>query len=164
MPRIHSSDFVLINLEGEDSFVFELFPTEISTTDRANWEPQDVTIGTKPIYYANGEPRRISVPEAYLDGARTNEPINDQIVALRALKNEIARLGRPPALLAVWGSEQHRCVLEEVTIARNFFSNEGEPLRARVGLQLIEIQEQRESVRSTVKPVDDIDPRRDIGG
>ena len=163
MPRIHSDNFVLINLEGRDSFVFDLFPKEIQGTDRANWEPQDVTIGMKPLFYANREPRRVSVPELYLDGTRTGESVNDQIDALRSLKDELPSIGRPPALLAVWGARQQRCVLEEVTITEELFWSEGNPMRARVSLQLLELQEQREAVHSTVKDVADIDPRRDIG-
>lgn len=164
MPRIHSDNFVLINLEGQDSFVFDFFPREIQGTDRANWEPQDVTIGMKPLFYANREPRRLSVPEVYLDGTLTGESVGEQIDALRALRLELPKLGRPPALLAVYGDRQLRCVLEEVTITEEAFWSEGNPLRARVSLQLIELQEWSEFVNSTVTPLDDFDFRRDIGG
>src|SRR3954454_9659422 len=104
-----SGKFALISLETSDSFVFELFPREIQGTDRANWEPQDVTIGTKPLFYANNEPRRMSVPELWLDGARSSQTLNEQLTALRALKNVVQKKGAPPALLAVWGDQQLRC-------------------------------------------------------
>ena len=42
--------FVLISLETPDSFIFDLFPNEIQGTDRTNWEEQDVSIGTKPLF------------------------------------------------------------------------------------------------------------------
>lgn len=153
--RMHADKFVLINLEGLDSFVFDLFPQEVERNDRANWPSQDVTVGMKPIFYANREPGRISVPEVYLDGSRTNTPINEEIDALTALKDEIALLGRPPALLVQYGSRQHRCVMEEVTVTEEFFSADGEPLRARVRLQLLELQLPGEAVNSNVKPVPD---------
>jgi hypothetical protein len=158
MTRIHSDNFVLIHLEGANSFVFEFFPKEIQSTDRSNWEVQDISRGVKPLFYANSEPRRIQVPELVLDGTRTNEVINDQIDALRLLKTEVASLGRPPALLAVWGDRQQRCVMEECTVTETFFTPGGNPLRARVSLQLVELQEENAAVSSTVKEVEEIDP------
>jgi hypothetical protein len=152
---------VLINLEGGGSFFFDYFPREIQTTDRANWEPQDTTIGTKPLFYGNSDPRRISIPELLLDRSKSSESIKQDIVVLLALKQEIPKLGRPPALLAIWGDEEHRCVLEEVTITRNWFSAEGNPERAKVSLQLLQLQEERESVDVVVR--DDIDVESGIG-
>jgi hypothetical protein len=163
MPRIHSDNFVLINLEGRDSFVFEFFPNEIQGTDRANYEQQDTTIGMKQLFYANRDPRRLSAPELIL-GARADAPIGEEIDALRALQNELPKTGAPPALLAAYGSRQLRCVLEEITITENFFTPEGDPLRARVSLNLIELQEEGTAVDVNIHEVDDIDSRRDIGG
>jgi len=132
----------LINLEGGDSFVFQFFPTDIDTTRRANWEPQDTTIGTKPIFYGNRDPKRISVPQLWLDGSDTNESVTPDILALFALQNEVAPRGRPPALLAAWGDRQERCVLEEVVIGEKFFAEVGgHPIRATVSLQLLELQQ-----------------------
>ena len=146
-----SGKFALISLETPDSFMFDYFPREIQGTDRANYEAQDVTRGTKPLFYSSSEPRRIQVPELTLDGTRTGESIGDQIDRLRALKNETKQTGAPPALLAIWGDRQQRCVMEEVMIAENFFTPAGDPLRARVSLQLVELQEEGEAVSSTVK-------------
>lgn len=149
--------FVLINLEGADSFFFDFFPKEIQTTERAVWEPQDVTIGKKPIFYANREPKRISVPEVVLDRTDARESIKEDIEALGALQVEVANLGRPPALLAIWGDEQYRCVLEELTVNRTWFSPDGNPERASVSLQLLELQEDVESVDVVVTDVDEDD-------
>lgn len=147
--------FVLINLEGAGSFFFDFFPKEIQTTGRVTWEPQDVTIGVKPLFYANRDPRRISVPEVVLDRTDTLESIKRDIENLEALQAEDPKLGRPPALLAIWGDEQFRCVLEEVTINRKWFSAEGNAQRAMVSLQLLELQEERsESVEVIVRDVD----------
>ena len=145
--------FVLISLETPDSFVFDRFPNQIQSTDRANWEEQDVSIGTKPLFYSSTEPRKISVPELMLDSTRDGGDIGDQIDRLRKLKQE-TKSGAPPALLAIWGDRQQRCVMEEVTIAETFFTPAGDPLRARVSLQLVELQEQHEVVTSSVSPLD----------
>jgi hypothetical protein len=147
---------VLINLEGAGRFFFDVFPKDINTTNHANWEPQDITIGTKPLFYANREPKKISIPEVVLDRTKTQESIKDDIANLEALQSEDPTLGRPPALLAIWGDEQYRCVLEEVTINRKWFSPEGNPQRASVSLQLLELQEERESVDVVVR--DDVGP------
>jgi hypothetical protein len=147
--------FVLINLEGAGSFFFDYFPKEIQTTGRATWEPQDITIGVKPLFYANRDPKRITVPEVMLDRTETGESIKPDIDALEELQKEVLTLGRPPALLAIWGDEQYRCVLEEVTINRRWFSDEGNPQRASVSLQLLELQEEKESVDVVVR--DDFD-------
>jgi len=150
---VKSDSFVLIKLEGGESFVFQLFPAEIQTTARVNWEPQDTTIGMKPIFYANRDGIRISVPEVWFDKTDTNESIAPDIDALHALRNENPRTGRPPTLRASWGDEGYRCVLEEVTISRKMFSGDGLPLRASVSLQLLELQNEREDVTSTVTDV-----------
>lgn len=142
--------FVLINLEGKGSFIFDLFPREIQTARRVTWEPQEITRGTKPLFYGNRDPKRISVNEVVFDGTELNQSIEPQITALYALQNEDAQLARPPVLLAVWGDRQERCVLEDVTIAEKFFSPDGVPLRAVVSLQLIEVQEQGEATSLTV--------------
>jgi hypothetical protein len=140
-------NFVLINLEGPDPnamamFVFDFFPSKIQSTDRANWEAQDTTIGVKPLFYGNREPRKLSVTELVLDATDTiGDSITPQINALRNLQVE-TRNGTPPALLAVWGDEQLRCVLEEVQIERQFFDKRGMPTRAQVSLQLVELQEE----------------------
>src|SRR6266567_752320 len=103
-----SGKCALISLESAAHFIFELFPAEIQSTDRANWEAQDVTRGTKPLFYSSSEPRRISVPDLVIDGSRDSQTINDQIDALRELKNELPNTGAPPALLYVYGDRQQR--------------------------------------------------------
>ena len=152
--------FVLINLEGKGTFVFDLFPREIQTSRRVVWEPQDVTRGTKPLFYGNREPKRITVNEVVLDGTELNVSIEPEITALYALQNEDAVLRRPPVLLAVWGDRQERCVLEEVSIIEKFFSPDGEPLRAVISLQLVEVQEQGEATGVTVN--DEVEAPSDV--
>lgn len=167
--------FVLISLETTDSFIFDLFPTRdqgIQSTDRANWEEQDVTIGTKPLIYSSKQPRKISVPELILDGSRTNESIGPKIDALRKLGlehkrkvivNGVTKISNaaPPALLAIWGDRQERCVMEELVVTETVFTKNGDPLRARISLQLVEIQKVREVVTSSAIPLDDGPP---VGG
>lgn len=142
--------FVLVNLEGAGTFVFVFFPREFQRSRRATWDPQDVTIGTKPLFYGNRDPKRITVNEVWLDKTSLNESIGPDIQALFALQDEDPKSGRPPALLAIWGDQQERCVLEEITITEKWFSSDGEPQRASVMLQLLELQEEGESTSVVV--------------
>lgn len=151
--------FQLVNLEGPGSFIFRFFPHTNRSDDRANWEAQDTTIGTKPLFYANSEPRRLSFDELWLDvsdGFAAFDSITEDIKALRALKTEIAKTGAPPVLLAIWGDRQERVVLEQLTIEEQFpFARNGNPMRAKVSLQLLELA-QSEEVSVTVN--DEFDP------
>ena len=130
----------LINLEsGDAAFVFQFFPASLSTTDRANWNAQETTVGVKPLFYANREPRRIEFLELYLDSTDTNESLTDDLKRLKDLFEETEK-GMPPALLAVWGDRRERCVLEEISIEEKFFNASGEPTRAQIKMSLIQLQ------------------------
>jgi contractile injection system tube protein len=144
---------VLISLETPDAFVFNLFPNKVQSTDKANWEPQDVSIGTKPLFYGNRDPRRIAVPECWLDGTEKGESITPQINALRKLLDE-TKNGTPPALLLIYGDRQERCVLSDLSIEEQFFDRDGSPLRATVNLTLLQLQEESESVSVVVREAD----------
>jgi hypothetical protein len=131
---------VLINLEGPGDVSFRRFPPGIETNVRANWQPQEVTVGTKPLYFANRDPRQIRFDELLLD-SDTGESITPDINALLLLAEEVEGLGRPPALLAQWGDRQERCVLNDMTILEQFFLGDGTPIRARVSLTLLQFQD-----------------------
>jgi hypothetical protein len=133
--------FALINLTNQDSFVFQFFPKENRTTDRANWNAQDTTIGTKPLFYANREPRLLEFQELYLDNTDTNESLTPTINQLRSLMDEVEQRGTPPPLLAVWGDRNERCVLQDLNVEEIAFDfTSGAPLRVRISLSLLQIQ------------------------
>lgn len=141
--RVSSQDgkFVVINLCGGGTFVFDFFPTApITLGRRANWPEQDTTIGTKPLFYSNRDPRKLDVQEVWLDKTFTNESITPQIEALMALQNEICE-GTPPPVLVLWGDRQERAVLEDIRVEEMFHHQSGYPMRARVTLSFKEIQE-----------------------
>jgi hypothetical protein len=154
MGLIQTGKFALIILPRAGTFIFDLFPAKIETQRRANWEPQDITTGTKPIFYGNRDPKRLTVNEVWLDTTMTGESLKSQIDGLERLQEETAE-GAPPALLAMWGDEKLTCVLEELTINRVFFDPTGDPLRAQANLTLVEFQERSESVDVQIRDVDD---------
>ncbi len=134
------SSFALINLESNESFVFNFFPAEIETSRRANWERAN-TATRQYLSFANLEPKRVDVPELWLDGTRSNQSLTPTIKRLYELQ-ELGREGAPPALLVSWGDRDERVILEEVRITElQPFDAGGNPLRARVSLTLIEVQE-----------------------
>lgn len=133
------AQLTLINLEGEGSYTFQFFPAKSLGTDRANWEPQNMTIGVKLLFYSNRDPRVTTFDELYLDGTDQNVSLTPDIIILRSLMEETAN-GTPPALLAVWGDRKERCVLEELEIEEIFYSRLGEPLRLKIRLSLLQLQ------------------------
>lgn len=130
---------ILINLENQGAFVFEFSPASLRTSDRANWQPQETTVGVKPLFYMNREPRQIEFPEVYLDNTMTGESLTGKIEELRMLLEETEK-GTPPVLLVGWGDRNERCVLEELSIEECFFNSANEPTRARVSLSFLQIQ------------------------
>ena len=132
--------FGLINLCGGGAFFFDWFPTApIELSRRANWPEQDTTIGTKPLFYANRDPRHLDVREVWLDRSDTNDSIKPQMDALLALQDETCE-GTPPPLLAVWGDRQERVILEEVRFEEVLHARPGHPVRARCSLTFKELQ------------------------
>lgn len=132
--------FALVNLTNQDSFVFQYFPKENRTNNRSNWNPQETTVGVKPLLYGNRDPRQLEFHELYLDNTETNESLTPDLKKLRALMEETEGRGTPPPLLAIWGDRNERCVLEDLTIEEIFFNTDGSPTRARISMTLLEIQ------------------------
>jgi hypothetical protein len=134
--------FVVIALGGPGVIIFDWFPSPspgIGLSRRANWQEQETTIGTKPLFYMNRDPRKLDVQEVWLDKTDTNESITPQIERLMSLQDEVAN-GTPPPCLVLWGDRQERCVLEEIHIEEVFHHRSGFPMRARVTLNFKELQ------------------------
>ncbi len=153
----------LMNLDGEGDFVFSPFPSSIETSARVNWQPQDVTIGVKPLFYANREPRQIRFGDLWLDNTETGDSITPDIEQLYELMQETEK-GRPPTLLAAWGDRQERCVLEEMTVEEQFFLGDGTPIRARVSITLLQFQEEQARPAPNRKASTDTTPSGQVAG
>ncbi|HXG23677.1 MAG TPA: hypothetical protein VNJ09_03910 [Chthonomonadales bacterium] len=133
--------FIIINLCGGGVFRFQYFPTApIRLARRANWEEQETTIGTKPLFYMNRDPRQPEIEEVWLDKSDTNESVTPEIEALLALQDETCE-GTPPPLLALWGDRQERVILEEVQVEEMYHAPGGWPIRAKLSLTFKEIQQ-----------------------
>lgn len=141
--------FQLLDIESEFALEFPLFPEQITTSGRANWEPQEVTMGKKPLFYANTDPLRISINEVYFDYTDSNVSAAPDIDLMRYLMTEFE--GKPPgALLAIWGEREIRCVLTDLTIEETMFNDDGNPTRLKCSLELLELQEDGEATNVSV--------------
>ncbi len=141
--------FQIIDIGSEYAFEFPLFPNEINVDDGANWEPQDTTIGKKPLFYRNMEPRRISIQEAYIDNTNANVSAVAELQLLQMQLTELEEGGPPPALLVVWGEQTYRCVLTQLSSNQSMFV-EGNPTRLRLSMEFLELQPEGESTSVNV--------------
>jgi hypothetical protein len=140
----------LVNLETGEVWEFHFFPQGISSEDATNWEPQDVSTGTKPIMYSSTDPQRIEIQDVYLDGSDDNTSVSGDVESLRALMREGTN-NVPPALRFVCGDWQQTVVLEKLRVERGLFNIAGNTLRAKCSLSFIE---QKRIERVTVKTTD----------
>ncbi len=127
----------LINLESGDAWVFQFFPERHSSDDRANWYPQDVSRGTKPLMYANREPQRIIMNNVLLDATDTGQSLTEEIEELRSLLSETDH-GTPPTLRLICGDWQRRVVLEDLGVETEMSDRDGKPLRVRLNMTFVE--------------------------
>jgi hypothetical protein len=136
---IQETGFSIINLR-EAGEVRLLFPQEIKTDDRSNWQDADVAGGLKPLFFANTEPQRISVDELMIDYTRTNASVEGEIETLRSWMRPQNNQSSPPPLLVLTKDWQARCVLTEMNVKRSFFTKEGVCVRAYLSLSFEEIR------------------------
>jgi hypothetical protein len=138
------AELSLVNLTGGGAFdfvlIFDRFPGEITADDAVNWQPQDVTVGIKPVFYANNEPQRISF-EAWLDRTDTNDSVLTDIENLRRLMKVVDEpfpQGMPPLLQFTCGDWSQRVVLEKLSVRRVMFTRDNKAIRALVSVGLLE--------------------------
>lgn len=148
------SVLVLIDLSSQASFEFQYFPNSVRSQRGVNWRSQDTTIGTKPLMYENREPKKLSFTELWLDNTDTGESLTSILDELEEFCTSESdpgggSRGRPAVLLATWGDRKLRCVLTDLTVEEEFFNESGEPTRARLSIELMEIQEFSEGAFST---------------
>lgn len=164
MPENYVENFTLTNLFKEGAITFKYFPEKITISGKSNWELQNVSIGMKQLFYANREPQRVKA-EVWLDKSLEYESIGGEMVDLFDLQEE-TEAGTPPTLLAQWGEVNLVCVLEDLDIEQTLFSQLGEPLRARVSLSLVEIQDEdaSDTQRQTTQPTATTPPTTPTSG
>jgi hypothetical protein len=148
--------FQLIDLSSDFAFQFPYFPDNVMLSGRANWHQQETTFGVKPLFYANADPLRVSVREIELGSVDSQVSLKPDIDLLRMFQQELEEGGPPPPMLALWGDQRLRCVLEDLTIEQTMFDEEGKCTRAIVSLELTELQPDGEV--TTVRTSEDVDP------
>lgn len=145
-----NTGFTIINLrDGGD--VRLLFPEEITTDDRANWNAADVASGVKPLSFGNTEPQQITIDNLCIDYTRTNESVENEIETLRKWMRPNARNGSPPDLQVITAGWQARVVLSGLNVRRNFFTKEGVCIRAYLSLTFDELPPSGLQIETTTK-------------
>jgi hypothetical protein len=153
----NTNGLAIINLATGDAWVFQFFPERISSNDRTNWEPQDVTKGMKPLMYANRDPQRITMTNVLLDSTDTGKSLTKEIEELRLLMSETDQ-GAPPTLRLICGDSQQRVVLEELGVEKEMCDRTGKPLRARLSLTFVEHKPIERVTTRFVEPDDGFNP------
>jgi hypothetical protein len=125
-------------LVGDEAY----FPDMVRWQRRVNWRPQDTSIGTKPLMYENREPKVLTFPELWMDNTESNLSLADSLDTLESwTTDEVDSLGSPPPLLVAWGDRRQRCVVQDLTVEETFFTAQGFPIRAKISMEFLEIQE-----------------------
>lgn len=135
-----ATNFQLFDIDSDFAYEFPIFPEQIRTSGRANWEPQETTSGTKPLFYGNTDPLVINIDEAVIDYAIENVSAASDVDLLRMMHSEPEQGGPPPALVAMWGDRKIRCVMTNLHIREEMFNSRGNPTRLRVTMELTELQ------------------------
>lgn len=141
---------VLIDLNSQASFEFQFFPSSLELEGGANWEQQNTAGGKKPLFYSNSDGTRLTFPELWWDSTDTGESLNPRMDELRGFcLDEQDDRGAPPSLLATWGDAKLQCVLSRYRFVPEFWDGDGNPLRVRLDLEFLEIQDEGEATNLT---------------
>ena len=127
-------------------------PKELARTANAAWHPHPNTSAKKSksgdslvaMEYGTSEPRSV-VLELLFDGYEEGFPISGLVNDLESLTLPLDRQSltpedrHPQLCVAVWGSQQLRCIVVSVTTKLTMFDASGEPLRATCSVTLKEV-------------------------
>lgn len=133
-----NTGFLIVNLR-DGGEVALLFPDEINTSDRTNWEKGDVAGGLKPLSFGNAEPQTVTINDLCIDHTRTNRSVEPTIETLREWMRAEPGKGSPPDLQLITSGWTQRGILTELSIKRNFFTPEGVCIRAYLSLTFDEL-------------------------
>ena len=127
-------------------------PKELARTANAAWTPHPNTSARQSksgdslawMEYGTSEPRSV-VFELLFDGYEEGISIADKVDQLESLTLPLDRKSKKPEdhhpqlCVAVWGSQQLRCVVVSVVTKLTMFDSSGEPLRATCSVTLKEV-------------------------
>lgn len=139
MPT-ENTGFSIINLTAGGGEVKLIFPEEVNTEDRSNWESVDVANALKPLFFANIEPQKITIDKLCIDNSHSLESVEPVIAKLRNWMRVKERESAPPVLQILTAGWQQRCVLTGMSVKRSFWTNNGICIRAYLNLTFEEYQ------------------------
>ncbi len=113
---------------------------------------------TPPLQYVRGSVKKLTT-ELLLDTSDTLEDVRKRTDPLQNLMKVNGELHAPPILRLVWDGEVFLGVVESLTVTFVLFTPTGVPLRARIGLALIEYRTVEDQIAETPRHSPDVEKR-----
>jgi nucleoid-associated protein YgaU len=111
---------------------------------------------TPPLQYVRGSAKKLTT-ELLLDTSDTLEDVRKRTDPLQRLMKVNGELHAPPIVRLVWDGEVFLGVVESLTINFVLFMPTGVPLRAKIGLALIEYRTVEEQIAETPRHSPDVE-------
>jgi nucleoid-associated protein YgaU len=132
-------------------------PTEYQVQKSNNFAEIAIPgLETPPLQYVRGAARKLTT-ELLIDTSDTLEDVRKRTDPLQNLMKINGELHAPPILRLVWDGEVFLGVVESLTVTFVLFMPTGVPLRAKIGLALIEYRTVEEQIAETPRHSPDVE-------
>ncbi|MFP5390726.1 MAG: CIS tube protein [Gammaproteobacteria bacterium] len=111
---------------------------------------------TPPLQYVRGSAKKLTT-ELLLDTSDTLEDVRRRTEPLQNLMKVNGELHAPPIVRLVWDGEVFLGVVESMTVTFVLFMPSGVPLRAKIGLALIEYRTVEQQIAETPRHSPDVE-------
>lgn len=110
---------------------------------------------TPPLQYVRGSAQKLTT-ELLLDTSDTLEDVRERTDALQSLMKIEGEIHAPPIVRLVWDGDVFLGVVESLNVTFVLFTPEGVPLRAKIGITLIEYRTVEDQVAETPRHSPDV--------
>mgnify|MGYP001339519929 CR=1 FL=1 len=111
---------------------------------------------TPPLQYVRGSAKKLTT-ELLLDTSDTLEDVRKRTDPLQALMKIKPELHAPPIIRLVWDGEVFLGVVESLTVTFVLFTPTGVPLRAKIGVSLIEYRTVEDQIAEAPRQSPDVE-------
>ena len=142
---------------GVSPITLQFNPTEYQLQKSNNFAEIAIPgLETPPLQYVRGSAKKLTT-ELLLDTSDTLEDVRKRTDPLQRLMKINGGLHAPPILRLVWDGEVFLGVVESLNVTFVLFTSTGVPLRAKVGLALIEYRTVEEQIAETPRQSPDVE-------
>lgn len=110
---------------------------------------------TPPLQYVRGSAQKLTT-ELLVDTSDTLEDVRERTDALQSLMKIEGEIHAPPIVRLVWDGDVFLGVVESLNVTFVLFTPEGVPLRAKIGITLIEYRTVEDQVAETPRHSPDV--------